>query len=453
MKTLEERLAETLRFEAEQLPDEEAAHTLTPVSEKRSGFLRPGLAAPVAVVAVMVVAAPVIWLSAGRDGGGQTPAATPTTQAATTGTSQPAAITNPDPAPDFEGQLGSILEQLPDGFDLDQATPVFAVDAGLEEAALRYLETRHLLDNVGISRVVEQDNYTMVQWAWGRLLDETELEQGESGWLVMRPAGTGYEVLAATTDGIDLSDVIQTSTGHIIGGVISNTDQHLGVDVLNLDGTPVASAPNPEGMPDADFLWGTAASGTPPLGFDVQVSGAVLLRVNRVGGTLLSISEIALGQVSEDELDQIQDDGAPIDTLREPTSEDWTDLSGGLSVAVVEEANGRPRIWVKSAVQEPAPAPSTDIAFLPVPVSESELAVLIPNPDFFGIPINPGTEERSGDEPTAADSPERARIHWGFQGSETETVSIDWETDSRFGVALVEAREADIVDVEYLANP
>lgn len=453
MRTLEERLAETLRFEAEQLPDEEAAHTLTPVSEKRSGFLRPGLAAPVAVVAVMVVAAPVIWLSAGRDGGGQTPAATPTTQATTTETSQPAATMNPDPSPGFGGQLGAIIDQLPDGFNLEQASAVFAMDATLEETALRYLETRHLPEGVGISRVEEQDDYTVVQWAWGRLLDETEAERGESGWLVMRPTDTGFEVLAATTDGIDLSDVLQTSSGHIIGGVISNTDQHVGVDVLNLDGTPVASAPNPEGMPDADFLWGTAASGTPPLGFDVQVSGPVLLRVNRVGGTLLSISEIALGQISEDELDQIQYDGAPIDTLREPTSEDWTDLSGGLSVAVVEEASGRPRIWVKSAVQEPAPAPSTDMAFLPVPVSETEVAVLIPNPEFFGIPIYPGTEEGRGDEPTAADLPERARIHWGFQGSETETVSIDWESDSRFGVALVQAREADIVDVEYLAHP
>jgi hypothetical protein len=453
MKTLEERLGETLRFEAEQLPGEDAAHTLTPVSGKGSGFLRPGLAAPVALVAVMVVAAPVIWLSAGRGGGGQTPAATPITQATPTETSQPTATTNPDSAPGFGGQLGEIIDQLPDRFDLDQASAVFATDTTLEETALRYLETRHLADGVGISRVVEQDGYTMVQWAWGRLLDGTGVEQGERGWLVMRPADGGYEVLAATTDGIDLSDVVQTSTGHIIGDVISDTDQHLGVDILDLDGTPVASAPNPEGMPDADFVWGTAASGTSPLGFDVEVSGAVLLRVNRVGGSLLSISEIALGQVTEDELDKIQDDGAPTDTLREPTSEDWTDLPAGLSVAVVEEANGRPRIWVKSAVQEPAPAPSTDIAFLLVPVSETEVAVLIPNPGFFGIPISPEADGGSGDEPTAPDSPESARIHWGFQDSVTEIVSIDWESDSRFGVALVEAREADIVDVEYLANP
>lgn len=74
----------------------------------------------------------------------------------------------------------------------------------------------------------------------------------------------------------------------------------MGVDVLDLDETPVASAPNPEGMPDADFLWGTAEEGTPPLTLDLPVSQPVILRVNRVGGALLSISEVILGQSGDD---------------------------------------------------------------------------------------------------------------------------------------------------------
>jgi len=452
MKTLERRLMDTLRYEADNLPDEEHVHPLTPTRQKRPGFLRPGLAAPAAVVAVMILAAPVIWLSAQNGGSGHVPAATPTTPAVTNETSQPVATTAPNTAPVLGDQLGRVVDQLPDGFDIEQAHPVFAMDAGVEETALRYLETRHLPDNVGLSRVETQDGYTLAQWAWGRLLDETEIERGESGWLVMRSTSTGYEVLAAATDGIDLSQIIFTRNGHILGGVISNSDQHIGVDVLNLDGTPVDSAPNPEGMPDADFLWGTAASGTPPLGVDVQVSGPALFRVNRVGGSLLSISEVGVGAISDADRSEIQDNGSEIDTRPEPSTDAWTNLPGGLSVAVVEEANGHPRIWVRSAVQDPAPAPSTDIAFLPVPVSATEIAILIPNPEFFGIR---GVDETDAEglEQTAGGAAEMARIHWGYQGSAVDTASIDWESDSRFGVAFVEAREADIVDVEYVTNP
>lgn len=447
MKTLERRLADVLRFEAEQLPDEEAAHTLTTVDQTRSSLRRPSLAAPAAVVAVLLVAAPLIWLSAGRDGGQLAPGVTPTTQSDTVETSPPV-----DLAPSFEGQLGAIIDLLPDGFNLEEASAVFTADGTIEETALRYLNARQLVDSVGLSRVEEQAGYTLVQWAWGGLLDSTGNEQGESGWLVMRSTDTGYEVIAATTDGVDLSQVFVTPNGHLLGDVASNSEEFLGIDVLNLDGTPVDSAPNPDGMPDADSLWGTAASGRSPLGVDVQVSGPVILRVNRVGGTFLSISEVAFGDIDANAAGTTGTTGSNEETLPEPSTDDWTDLPAGLSVAVVEEANGRPRIWVKSAVQEPAPAPSTDIAFLPVPVSESEIAVLIPNPEFFGLPIHSDAENTAGSEATEGELPGRARVHWGFEGSDVDTVTIDWETDPRFGIAIVGARQADIVDLEYLPN-
>jgi hypothetical protein len=205
-------------------------------------------------------------------------------------------------------------------------------------------------------------------------------------------------------------------------------------------------------MPDADSLWGTAASGQSPLGVDVQVEGPVLLRVNRVGGAFLSISEVAFGDIDPDAASSTRPTGSNSETLAEPSTDDWTDLPAGLSVAVVEEANGRPRIWVKSAVQEPAPAPSTDIAFLPVPVNETEIAVLIPNPEFFGLPIQADADNPSGFEATDGELPQRATIHWGFDGSEIDVVTIEWDTDPRFGIAVVGARQADIVDIEYLAN-
>jgi len=115
----------------------------------------------------------------------------------------------------------------------------------------------------------------------------------------MRPTDTGFEILAATTDGVDLS-ALAISDGNLRGVIHSNTDEHMGADVLDLDGAPVDSAPNPEGVPDADFVWGTAAAGTPPLALNLRVTEPVILRLNRVGGTLLSISEVAFGQADAD---------------------------------------------------------------------------------------------------------------------------------------------------------
>lgn len=423
MKTLERRLTEALRMEAEQLPDEGAVHVLAPVESKGPGFLRPGLAAPAAVVAVLMLALPVIWLTSEWGGGGGSAVTPPTSQPVTTEASQPVATTPPNIVPG--DQLGSLIDQLPDGFDLEQASPVFSMDGGVEDTALTYLETRHLPVGVGISRVEEQDGYTLVQWAWGRILDEAEVEEGGSGWLVMSRTDGGYEILAATTDGIDLSQISITDGGFLMGGVVSDADDFLGVDVLNLDETPVASAPNPEGMPDADYLWGTAASGTSPVGIAVQISEPAILRVNRVGGTLLSISEVIIGQgITEESAAEAQE-------LREPADGDWVELPGGLSVALVEESNGHSRIWTRSAVQGPTPAASTDIAFMPVPVSATEIAVLIPNPEFFVI-AGVGEADPQADQTTAADQPATARVHW-FEGSNAiDIVTVD--LDRRFQV-------------------
>ncbi|MGH8913663.1 MAG: hypothetical protein ACRDZM_04010 [Acidimicrobiia bacterium] len=127
---------------------------------------------------------------------------------------------------------------------------------------------------------------------------ETEIEQGHRGWLLMRSTTRGLEILAATTEGIDLSD-LAISKGSLRGVIQSNTDDYLGADVLSLDEKPVASAPNPDGFtPESDFPWGTAGAGTPPLALDLPVAEPVILRVNRVGGTLLSISEVILGEDS-----------------------------------------------------------------------------------------------------------------------------------------------------------
>jgi hypothetical protein len=101
------------------------------------------------------------------------------------------------------------------------------------------------------------------------------------------------------------------------------------------------------------------------------------------------------------------------------------------------------RIWTKSAPQEPTPAASTDVAFLPVPVNATQIAVLIPSSEFL---------EAQGIDITPYEKSDEARIHW-FEGSDAvDTVSVDWSGDPRFGVALVEARDANILDVEFVTD-
>lgn len=206
-----------------------------------------------------------------------------------------------DPAdearPAFSGLLGSIVDLLPDGFDPEQGVPLFTQEGNPEEIATQYLETRIPFVDAGVARVEEQDGYTLVQWAWGRLLDPDYQggDRGEKGWLVLRPILRGFEVVAATTDGVDLSDL--TLRGGGVNGIVeSDSGEFIGADVLSLDGSPVGSSPYPDGFfPDAMSLWGTAGASSPPLTLDVPVSEPVIIRVNRVGGALLSISEVILG--------------------------------------------------------------------------------------------------------------------------------------------------------------
>lgn len=148
--------------------------------------------------------------------------------------------------------------------------------------------------------------------------------------------------------------------------------------------------------------------------------------------------------VGDDSDGTMTEDGERPDfQLREPTAEDWIELPGGLSVAAIAEDNGHLRIWTKSEAQEPTPAASTDIAFLPVPVNATQIALLIPAWQFYA---------EQGIDITPYETSDEVNIHW-FEGSDAvDTVAVDWSGDERFGVAVVEARDANILDVEFLTD-
>lgn len=244
-------------------------------------------------------------------------------------------VTNPadDAQPAYSRLLGSIVNTLPDSFDPIQAVPLFAQEGNPEEVAIQYLETRIPTIGAGVARVEEQEGFTLVQWAWGRLLDPDYRggDDGFKGWLVLRPIPHGFEVVAATTDGVNLSG-ITLSDGAVKGVVNSESGQFIGADVLSLDGSPVDSAPHPGGLiPEAATLWGTAGASDPPLKLDVPVSEPVIFRVNQVGGTLLSISEIVLGSdaassgavqipgrpISDRQFNEVFGDETSVDVIRE----------------------------------------------------------------------------------------------------------------------------------------
>lgn len=271
--SLEQRIRSTLKDAGSRIDTPEPTpQGFTATSRSKRRRLRPMLAFIAGFAAVLVFGIATILLSGERDPAG-------------------------DSQGIFSGRLGSIIDLLPDGFDPEQAAPLLTLDGNPEATASRYLETRIPTIGAGVKAVEEQDGYTLVQWAWGDLLspDFPGGDRGETGWLILRPVLGGFEVVAATTDGVDLSNLSLTD-GAVAGVVESDSGEFIGADVLTLDGVPVVSSPHPDGFnPDAMSLWGTAGAGNPPLTLDVPVSEPVIVRVNSVGGTLLSISEVILG--------------------------------------------------------------------------------------------------------------------------------------------------------------
>jgi hypothetical protein len=183
---------------------------------------------------------------------------------------------------------------LPAGFDPATA-PVLFTEAGTpEQVVAGYLAARFPdYPSPGVS-------FDAVTLDGGRAWTRWSTNEGggvviAAGDVLLRLDGDRWAVVAATTDGIDLADV--RNDGARIEGTLTNaTSQLVAADVLTLDGQPVAEAPRPSGRPGAAYRFGTAGdSDTGALRLDVTVDGTgAVLRVQLVGGTLLSISEAYL---------------------------------------------------------------------------------------------------------------------------------------------------------------
>lgn len=126
----------------------------------------------------------------------------------------------------------------------------------------------------------------------------------------------------------------------------------------------------------------------------------------------------------------------------EPSESDWIELAGGVSVALVPEQCGRSRIWTRSEMQAATSAPSIDLRLAFIPVTETGLAILIVGDRFL-------EEDQGFVGVELFGQPDQVKVHW--EGlTETDTVAVDWDENGAFGVALVDKRDATILDVEPL---
>jgi hypothetical protein len=175
---------------------------------------------------------------------------------------------------------------LPAGFDPKTAGSFFTREGTPDDVAKAYLRDRlHAQPTLDIRTELASmsDDFATIRWTIG-----------ESGSVLLRRDGASWGVIASTTDGVDLSGIVRD--GNRVHGIARNGARQsaFSADVLDLAGKPVPAAPNPQGVPGAQYLYATAARGqAPEMAIDVAVPNEpVLLRVHTVGGTLASVSEV-----------------------------------------------------------------------------------------------------------------------------------------------------------------
>jgi hypothetical protein len=189
------------------------------------------------------------------------------------------------------------LRSLPAGFDPSTAGSFYHALGTPSEVTLAYLGDRLHRDvaTFGADVIALVDDLATMRWA--------KVDQGGrfeiAGYVLLRRDVDSWGVIAASTDGVDLSGI--SRVGNQVHGVARTTMQGaFSADVFDLDGKPVPEARFPGGVQGAAYLYATAARGqAPALPIDVVVPDEpVVVRVHVVGGVLFSVSEVRLDRPS-----------------------------------------------------------------------------------------------------------------------------------------------------------
>lgn len=106
----------------------------------------------------------------------------------------------------------------------------------------------------------------------------------------------------------------------------------------------------------------------------------------------------------------------------EPTDDQWVPLDDDVSIAWVDEG-GNDRLWVRTDIQEPTPAVSSDTRSMNAYAGDEFVVIVLgpPIPDFVTVIWDDGSSESS---------------------------QLDWDTELDIGLARFQARDAALVSVE-----
>lgn len=182
---------------------------------------------------------------------------------------------------------------LPSTFDIATAPVIFWASGDADEVVGAYLRARfpdYPSPGVAAGRATIDGTEAVATWS---IVGENSTPYG--GAIVLRSDDGAWGVVAATTDGVNLTDLAYDGQ-RVHGRVIYSGIDLLAVDVTDLVGEPAEGAPRPNGYPGAEYRFGTAGdSDTGSLNLNIAaIDETVIVRAQYVGGTLLSIAEIAL---------------------------------------------------------------------------------------------------------------------------------------------------------------
>ncbi len=181
---------------------------------------------------------------------------------------------------------------LPTGFDMATATPIFAAPGEVDDVVRAYLRSRfpdYPAPGITTGPAAVDGERATATWATGGGT-EGELARGK---VHLRRSGDWWAVVGAETAGVDLSTLSYDGT-RVQGTITSTNGNSLFADALDWRGEPVHRSPERDGHQGAAYRVGTAGGpATGALHIDIPHPGApVIVRVNLVGGTVLSVSEV-----------------------------------------------------------------------------------------------------------------------------------------------------------------